>query len=154
MRRSFTISLLALSAAASSAADDLAFFEAKVRPLLIKHCYECHSQESGKQKGGLLLDRKEGWSVGGDAGPALVPGKPSASLLIHSIRYEDEDLQMPPKSKLPAEAIQILEQWIAMGAPDPRTDSLASAASKKTIDFTAARQTWAFRPLQKTNPPA
>jgi len=154
VRRTFTISLIALSAAASPAADDLAFFETEVRPLLVKHCYECHSQESGKQKGGLLLDRKEGWTKGGDAGPALLPGQPAKSLLIHSIRYEDEDLQMPPKSKLPPEAIQILEQWIAMGAPDPRIESLASATSKKTIDFTAARQSWAFRPLQKSSPPA
>ncbi len=132
----------------------MAFFESSVRPLLVKHCYECHSQEAGKQKGGLLLDRKEGWVKGGDAGPALVPGKPEKSVLLHSVRYEDEDLQMPPKSKLPPEDIRILEQWIAMGAPDPRVESMAAATPKKTIDFTAARQGWAFRPLQKTTPPA
>jgi hypothetical protein len=90
---------------------------------------------------------------GGDAGPALVPGKPAKSLLMHSVRYEDEDLQMPPKSKLPPEDIRILEQWIEMGAPDPRVESMAAASTKKTIDFTAARQGWAFRPLQKTTPP-
>ncbi len=146
--------LLALAAADSSAADGVAFFESSVRPLLVKHCYECHSQETGKRKGGLLLDRKEGWVKGGDAGPALVPGKPTKSLLMHSVRYEDEDLQMPPKSKLPPEDIRVLEQWIAMGAPDPRVESMAAATSKKTIDFTAARQGWAFRPLQKTTPPA
>ena len=132
----------------------MAFFESHVRPLLVKHCYECHSQEAGKQKGGLLLDRKEGWVKGGDAGPALVPGKPEKSVLLHSVRYEDEDLQMPPKSKLPPEDIRILEQWIAMGAPDPRVESMAAASTKKTIDFTAARQGWAFRPLQKATPPA
>ncbi len=146
--------LLALAAADSSAADGVAFFESSVRPLLVKHCYECHSQETGKRKGGLLLDRKEGWVKGGDAGPALVPGKPTKSLLMHSVRYEDEDLQMPPKSKLPPEDIRVLEQWIAMGAPDPRVESMAAATSKKTIDFTAARQGWAFRPLRKTTPPA
>jgi hypothetical protein len=145
--------LLALAAADSSAADGVAFFEKSVRPLLVKHCYECHSEEAGKQKGGLLLDRKEGWGKGGDAGPALVPGKPAKSLLMHSVRYEDEDLQMPPKSKLPPEDIRILEQWIAMGAPDPRVESMAAASTKKTIDFAAARQGWAFRPLQKTTPP-
>ena len=132
----------------------MAFFESRVRPLLVKHCYACHSQEAGKQKGGLLLDRKEGWVKGGDAGPALVPGKPEKSVLLHSVRYEDEDLQMPPKSKLPPEDIRILEQWIAMGAPDPRVESMAAASTKKTIDFTAARQGWAFRPLQKSALPA
>ena len=155
VRRAFSISLfLALAAADSSAADGVAFFESSVRPLLVKHCYECHSQETGKRKGGLLLDRKEGWAKGGDAGPALVPGKPAKSLLMHSVRYEDEDLQMPPKSKLPPEDIRVLEQWIAMGAPDPRVESMAAAPPKKTIDFTAARQGWAFRPLQKAVPPA
>jgi hypothetical protein len=155
VRRFSSISLLlVLAAPDSSAADGVAFFESSVRPLLVKHCYECHSQEAGKQKGGLLLDRKEGWVKGGDAGPALVPGKPEKSVLLHSVRYEDEDLQMPPKSKLPPEDIRILEQWIAMGAPDPRVESMAAATPKKTIDFTAARQGWAFRPLQKTTPPA
>jgi hypothetical protein len=95
-----SIALIALASADSSAADGVAFFENKVRPLLVKHCYECHSQQ-GKVKGGLLLDRKEGWVKGGDAGAALVPGQPAKSLLMHSVRYEDEDLQMPPKSKLP-----------------------------------------------------
>ncbi len=141
-------------AAQASAADGVAFFESKVRPLLVKHCYECHSQEAGKQKGGLLLDRKEGWQIGGDAGAAVIPGNPGKSLLMHSVRYEDEDLQMPPKSKLPQQDIRILEQWIAMGAPDPRDEALAEVVQKSAIDFNAARQGWAFRPLQKTPPPA
>ncbi|WP_146849038.1 DUF1553 domain-containing protein [Brevifollis gellanilyticus] len=146
--------LLALAAADSSAADGWAFFEGKVRPLLVKHCYECHSQEAGKQKGGLLLDRKEGWEKGGDAGPALIVGQPAKSLLIHSVRYEDEDLQMPPKSKMAPEEIKVLEEWIAMGAPDPRVESLAAAQPKKTLDIEAARQTWAYRALQQAPLPA
>lgn len=146
--------LLGLAAADAAAADGVAFFEAKVRLLLVKHCYECHSQEAGKQKGGLLLDRKEGWEKGGDAGPALVAGQPAGSLLMHSVRYEDEDLQMPPKYRLPPEDIRVLEQWIVMGAPDPRVESLAAAQPTKTIDFEAARQSWAYRPLQKTPLPA
>lgn len=152
MRRFAPISLLALTAA-GAADDGVAFFESKVRPLLVKHCYECHSQES-KVKGGLLLDRKEGWQQGGDAGPALVPGDPDRSLLIHSIRYENEDLQMPPKSKLNEADIRILEQWVRMGAPDPRSASLASAPPKPTLDIEAARQGWAFRPLQTPTIPA
>lgn len=148
------IALTALTAADASAADGMAYFEGKVRPLLVKHCYECHSQEAGKQKGGLLLDRKEGWIKGGDAGPTLVPGQPEKSLLLHSVRYEDEDLQMPPKSKLSQEDISILEQWIAMGAPDPREESMASPVAKKTINIESARQGWAYRPLQRSAIPS
>ena len=48
---------------------DLVFFEKEVRPLLVKHCYECHSEEAGKRKGGLWLDRRGAWQEGGDAGP-------------------------------------------------------------------------------------
>ena len=154
MRHAITLSLLtAFAAAGASAADGVAFFESKVRPLLVKHCYECHSQESGKRKGGLLLDRKEGWQIGGDAGAAVIPGNPGNSLLMHSVSYQDDKLQMPPKSKLPPQDVRILEQWISMGAPDPRDEALAEVVKKKTIDFNAARQGWAFRPLQQTAPP-
>ena len=77
-------------------ADD-SFFESKVRPLLVKHCYECHSGE--KTKGGLALDTRAGWEKGGDNGPAIIPGKPEQSLLIKAIRHEDKSLAMPPKSR-------------------------------------------------------
>jgi hypothetical protein len=146
--------LLALVSADVSAVDGVAFFESKVRPLLVKHCYDCHSQESGKRKGGLLLDSKEGWQIGGDAGAAVIPGNPGNSLLMHSVSYQDDKLQMPPKSKLTPQDVRILEQWISMGAPDPREAALSDVVKKKTIDFEAARQGWAFRPLQKTPPPA
>lgn len=149
------ILVLLLSAKPAVAADSggTTFFENEVRPLLVKHCYECHSQESGKAKGGLLLDRREGWATGGDAGPAVVPGKVAESLLITSVRYEKADLQMPPKSRLGAAEVAVLERWVAMGAPDPRGDALASATQKKQIDFAAARQTWAYREHQSAPVP-
>jgi hypothetical protein len=139
--------LLSLGLSLPLAAQDsgVVFFESRVRPLLIKHCYECHSQEAGKRKGGLWLDRRAGWQTGGDAGPAVVPGRADKSLLLHSLRYLDEDLQMPPKSKLPDDEIAVFEQWIAMGAPDPREESLVATGVRKEIDFSAARETWAFR---------
>ncbi|MBU6178686.1 MAG: DUF1549 domain-containing protein, partial [Verrucomicrobia bacterium] len=133
--------------------EGFAFFEAKVRPLLVKHCYECHSEEAGKQKGGLWLDRKAGWETGGDGGPALHPGNPEASLLIHSIRYGDENLQMPPKSKMTTDEIAVLEQWVAMGAPDPRDGAVGAGVRKGAIDYAAARETWAFRPVVKASEP-
>jgi hypothetical protein len=101
------------------------FFEKKVRPLLAERCLECHSPEK-KVKGGLRLDTREGWMHGGDGGPAIVPGDLDKSLLITAVRYKDRDLQMPEKRKLPDEEIAILEQWVKMGAPDPRTGGVVA----------------------------
>ena len=42
------------------AQEKVAYFETTIRPALVKYCYECHSEETGKTKGGLLLDTKEG----------------------------------------------------------------------------------------------
>lgn len=137
-----------LAASSLSATEELAFFEREVRPLLVKHCYECHSEEADKRKGGLWLDRRSAWEEGGDAGPAIVPGDPDKSLLIHSIRYGDPDLQMPPKSRMSSEEIAVLEKWVALGAPDPR-DAAMSTGVQVAIDYEAARQEWAFRPVSK-----
>lgn len=135
------------------ATEGFAYFEEKVRPVLITHCYECHSEEEGKRKGGLWLDRKEGWAHGGDAGPSLVPGDPEGSLLVESIRYSDTDLQMPPKSRMSSDEVQILEKWVAMGAPDPRDEALVGAVRKEPIDFEKARTKWAYRPHQNPSLP-
>ncbi len=138
------------------AADDVGdrFFENEVRPLLIKHCHECHSEEAGRKKGNLLLDRKAGWQVGGDAGPAIVPGDLDASLFITAIRYEDPDMQMPPKSRLTHEEVAIFEKWVAMGAPDPRGEAMEQENSGRQFSLEAARNYWAFRPLRTPAPPA
>lgn len=151
----FTVLICLASVASASGveADGLHFFENEVRPVLVKHCYECHSEKAGKKKGGLLLDRKAGWQMGGDGGPAIIPGDLDASLLIHSIRFEDEDLQMPPKSRLDPKTVAVLERWVAMGAPDPREASLEQEAPAKEIDFHAARNYWAFKPLANVAPP-
>lgn len=131
------------------ATEELAFFEREVRPLLVKHCYECHSEEADKRKGGLWLDRRSGWELGGDAGPAIVPGDPDKSLFIHTIRYGDPDLQMPPKSRLGSEEIAVLVKWVALGAPDPRDAVNRPGVRKEPIDYAAARKEWAFRPVVK-----
>ena len=76
------------------------FFEKHVRPVLVDHCYNCHSPGAEKGvKGGLLLDTRDGLLKGGDNGPGIVAGDPEKSLLIKAIRYHDENLQMPPKGK-------------------------------------------------------
>jgi hypothetical protein len=125
------------------------FFEKQVRPLLVKHCYQCHSSEAKILKGGLHLDSRGGWMKGGDSGPAIVPGAPDKSLLIEAIRYQS--LEMPPKGKLPDEQIVVLEKWVRMGAPDPRTDSGITRPVRP--DFDTGRSHWSFRPLAEAPAP-
>jgi hypothetical protein len=123
------------------------FFERKIRPVLVQHCYECHSIAAKKHKGDLYLDSKEGLLQGGETGPAIVPGKPDKSLLIKAIRYTDPVLKMPRKEKLPEQVIADFEKWIAMGAPDPRTASGAKLAPKyPTVE--EGRKFWAFQPVK------
>jgi hypothetical protein len=121
------------------------FFESKIRPVLVNNCYKCHSQQSEKVKGGLLLDTKDGLLKGGTTGPAVVPGDPEKSLLIKAIRYTDPDLQMPPKDKkLSDEEIANLTAWVKMGAPDPR---VATVAQKEWKD--SGKNHWAWQKLTK-----
>jgi len=138
--------------ASNPTADQVAFFESKIRPALIEHCYECHSVGAKKIKGGLVLDSRAGVQKGGDTGAVITPGDPDASLLIQALRHVSEDIAMPPKKKLPPEVIADFEQWVRLGAPDPRTtDTLAAVQAKEGIDWAKAREWWSLRPL--TAPP-
>ena len=130
------------------------FFEAKIRPVLATHCGECHASTAEKLRGGLRLDSREGLRLGGDSGPAIVPGRPDESLLLRAIRYRDEDLQMPPKGKLPDAVVADFEAWIRMGAPDPRTAPAPVPSRSTSADLAKARGFWSFRPPKKSAPPA
>jgi cytochrome c553 len=147
---------LAVLAGTTAQAAELAkaqvdFFENKIRPILADTCYKCHNAGEGKVKGGLALDSKEATLKGGDTGPAVVPGDADKSLLIKAITYKDPDLQMPPKGeKLSDAQIADLIAWVKMGAPDPRSSG-ANAKFKGKTD--AAKQHWAFAPVQKQTPP-
>lgn len=123
-------------------AQDVAFFEAKVLPVLKTRCYECHSHEK-KMKGGLTLDSRSGWEEGGETGPAIMAGKPEESLLIKMVRWSDEDHQMPPKDKMPAAEIALLEEWVKRGAPDPRV----------LVTRPTATDWWSLKPLAVPKPP-
>ncbi|MDA0282793.1 MAG: DUF1549 domain-containing protein, partial [Planctomycetota bacterium] len=131
----------------------LEFFEARIRPVLVKHCYECHSTTSKEVKGSLLLDSAPGLLKGGDSGPAIIAGKPNESPLIEALRYEG--VEMPPAGRLPANVVKDFERWVEMGSPDPRTDNPAPGVVKpqRTIDLEAGRQFWAFRPIVDHGPP-
>jgi len=134
--------------------DQLKFFETKIRPVLMTTCAKCHARSAEKVKGGLLVDSFEGLRNGGDTGPAVVPGNLDESLLITAIRYKDDSLQMPPKTKLPDEVIADFEKWVKMGAADPRGGTSASAvAAQAKVDIEKGRQYWAFQPPKAISPP-
>lgn len=120
----------------------LQFFEQKIRPVLVEHCYACHAASAPSLKGGLLLDSRQGWETGGESGtPAIVPGDPEASPLMQAVRYEP-GLQMPPEAPLPPAVIGDLEAWIRDGAFDPRQ---AQQLELKRAD----KSWWSLQPLRE-----
>ncbi|HIE99802.1 MAG TPA: DUF1553 domain-containing protein [Planctomycetes bacterium] len=156
VRKLLLLPFLLITTISLQGADDdrrgLDFFEAKIRPELVKHCYECHSAGAAgknKLKGALLLDSRDGSRKGGESGPAVVPGKPDESLLLSALTHDS--FKMPPKGKLPDELIGHFRKWIEMGAPDPREGEAVVASSE--IDIKAGQQHWAFQPLAQPTPP-
>ena len=143
----------AVQSQAALSAEEVTFFEQRIRPVLIEKCYECHS-EGKKIKGGLALDHREALLHGGDSGPSLVPGEPDRSKLIEAIRYKNRDLQMPPKGALRPEEIRDLETWVRMGAPDPREAKAAAGGGKRIINMEEGRKFWSFTPVGSPAVPA
>jgi hypothetical protein len=130
-------------------AKKIEFFENKIRPVLVKECFECHSAKAAKVRGGFLLDTREGLLRGGDTGPAIVPGKPGESLLLKTLYHEKgEKLKMPPKQPLPENVVADFEKWIAMGAPDPRT----GGTSYRRLSLEESKTFWSLVPV--ANPAA
>ncbi len=127
------------------------FFESRIRPVLVQHCYECHADDSKTLRGGLLVDSRQGLLKGGESGPAVVPGEPEESLLISALRHDD--FEMPPKQKLSQVIIEDFEKWIREGAEDPR-DATTEAAKPSFIDVQAGRKHWAYQPLRAPALPA
>lgn len=129
----------------------LEFFETRIRPILVEHCYSCHSGSRGKIKGGLELDWKGGWEKGGDSGPVIVPGHPDQSRLVRAVRYDDPELQMPPNGRrLTPAQVTDLARWVEFGAPDPRL------AREKSVVHEGPRadRHWAFLPLSHPDVPS
>ncbi len=130
---------------------DQEYFEAKIRPILIDYCYDCHGD--GATKGGLDLSTKAGALAGGSAGPAVAPGDPGKSIMI--IRMKDLGDPMPPAGKdaVPDELIAELENWIRRGAPDPRTGKSAGVL-KSEQDFAKAKEHWGFQKVKEPKVPS
>ena len=132
----FSISGLIASAAAAQKSEQVEFFESKIRPVLVEHCYECHNSIDNAEAN-LAVDFRDGLKKGGDSGPAIDTTKPDKSLLLKVIRHEVEGVEMPDGGpKLSKAVIKDFEKWIRDGAPDPRDkppteEELAKATSWK-----------------------
>jgi len=149
--------VLALAGAASwnaaegaEAVEGEAFFEQKIRPILVNRCYECHSAEAKKLKGGLRVDTREDLLQGGDTGAALAPGDPDNSRIVIAVRHTDPDLRMPPKEKIPDAEIEAITQWVKMGAPHPKSEVGKSSAS----GYAPAKALWSAQPIREQPVPA
>jgi hypothetical protein len=143
------IGSVVIGSPASPPDKDVEFFEKQVRPLLVSRCYGCHSAATGT-KGGLALDTRGGTLRGGGRGPALTAGDPEKSLLVSAVRHKSPDLKMPPTGPLPDREIKILEEWVKIGAPDPRTrEAVAGPAKPRGAGLEKGRRFWSFLPMAK-----
>ncbi len=161
--RSFAFGVLFLAMLrCSSAADEatpeqIEFFEAKIRPVLVEHCYECHNSDSVAEAE-FALDWREPLRRGGDSGPALAE-TPDASFLLQVMRHEVDGLEMPEGGvKLSDAILADFEKWIAMGAPDPRDEPPSADELAKSTSWEAVRNKrakwWSFQPIENVAAPA
>jgi mono/diheme cytochrome c family protein len=158
MRRSRCTQLLsigwlfiAFGFTATAATDPKEQFETQIRPLLAKHCFACHTKN---KLGGLELNTREGILKGGKSGPAIVPGNPDKSLLIHALTYKDSALKMPPSGPLSDEELRAMTSWIRDGAVWPEAPAASAARAEHGYVVTPEQRSfWAFRPVTKPAPP-
>ena len=137
----------------ADAPEQIEFFEKNIRPVLVEHCYQCHSAET-MAMGEFRLDTREATRRGGTRGPGVSPGDPANSVLLKAISYADLDLKMPPSSKLSEEQLTHFRQWVEMGAPDPRVEEEAEPEqTTSAYDWDEARKFWSFQPIRKTAEP-
>ena len=138
--------------AQEATAGQIEFFEKSVRPLLSKHCYQCHSTNSKRIEGGLKLDSRAAHLTGGDSGPSIVPGNAAESLLIEAVKYES--YEMPPKGMLPDKDIKALERWVNMGAPWPEENAPESKGAAEKFDLEKRKsEFWVWQPIQTPQSP-
>jgi len=155
MRRCLTFVLVLSTIPAFSATADKAeeFFEMKVRPILAKNCFACHT---ASKMGGLEMSSREALLKGGADGAAIVPGDPDHSLLIRAVRHEDARIKMPPQGQLSSDEIDQLSLWVKAGAVWPKSHVSQGTTAAKGDDYVITpeqRNYWAFRPVTKPAPP-
>jgi hypothetical protein len=157
-RALLTVALVTLATAghgfaADSNAEQARFFEAKIRPLLVEHCWKCHGET--KAKGGVRLDSLQAMLTGGDSGAAIVPGQPDESLLIQAVRYEG--YEMPPSGQLSTSEVEALEAWVKLGAhwPGETGKPMPESRPERGDRFSKKeRQWWAIQPVEKPDVPS
>ena len=128
---------------------DVEFFESRIRPILVNHCYKCHSESSKQSKGGLRLDSRESTIKGGDSGPAIIPGNVNDSLIIQAVAYDGGLYDMPPSGKLTEIQISDLKKWVQSGAADPRKSDGTGLITVSKPAMVDAKNHWAFQPVKK-----
>lgn len=136
----FVTVLCSFCLSSSHAADDT-FFETKIRPVLVEHCYSCHSLDEGEASGELLLDSASNFKRGGGRGSPFNLEKPDESLLLKVLSHSDEDLKMPPEKKLSEEIISDFRTWLLQGAPDPRSGGAVDKSARELV----AERHWAYQ---------
>ena len=108
------VAITAVAYAQTPSKNDARYFDQRVAPILIKRCLGCHNQELND--GGISFFDRETLLKGGSRGPAVVPGQPENSVLIHAVR-RDGEFKMPPGAKLPSRDVATLTEWVKRGAP-------------------------------------
>ena len=131
-----------------------AFFETRIRPVLIERCFDCHSGDQPESS--FSLESRAELLRGGKLGTAVLPGKPAQSLLVSALKH-DEFIKMPPKEKLPAQQVMDFVRWVEMGAPWPNSNPASVVPESELApgqQFSAEQQAhWAFQPVTDTVPP-
>ena len=139
--------LFVLISSGFTAADDLSpgEFSKDIASIFRDRCLSCHAE---KAEGGLQLTSEAAWQKGGKSGALMQPGNVESSLIWQRVTAgEDSELKMPPDgSRLSADQLGRLRQWIESGAEWPRGLELETAQS-------AALEHWAFQPVRKPEVP-
>ena len=156
--RTLHLILFAALVLSVDADEDVAFFRDQVKPILAENCFKCHGGENSrgeiKIRGGLQMISRKGLLLGGEHGPAIDLDKPSESILLKALSYEDEEMEMPPRGKLPDEQIKIIRQWIEQGAPwTPEDEHLLIEIDDPHASITEindkTRSHWSYRPMER-----
>lgn len=147
--------LLTITAPIAVRADEagIEFFEKRIRPVFVEHCYECHSQDADDPEAGLLLDSVAGIQKGGASGEIISDGDVSGSPLYEAVSYSGSVSEMPPDGKLPERVIADIRRWIEMGAPLPAGGEVTDPSPQERVDIEGGRDFWSFRPVRELPTP-
>jgi hypothetical protein len=125
--KSLPIALCTLLSLPALAAD----FKKDIQPILEKHCYECHSEKTGKKKAGYVFDDLETLKLDISPKGAIVPGSPAESHMFVVVADPDHEAHMPPKGNLSDREIEKLREWITEGAKLSQEEARPATAPAK-----------------------